>query len=65
MEVSLCTVVQNLVNIGEIKGKIEGRTEERSETIKNMINYGFTTEQISKFCGYDLDFVNEVANSLA
>jgi predicted transposase YdaD len=65
----MCTVAQNLVNIGEnkgkIEGKIEGRTEERSDTIKNMINNGFTTEQISKFCGYDLDFVNEVANSLA
>jgi predicted transposase YdaD len=73
----MCTVAQNLVNIGEnkgkiegqiegkIEGKIEGRVEERSDTIKNMINNGFTTDQISKFCGYDLDFVNEVANSLA
>jgi hypothetical protein len=70
--VSMCTVAQNLINIGEqrgeikgkIEGKIEGRTLERSDTIKNMINNGFTTEQISKFCGYDLDFVNKVTKSL-
>jgi hypothetical protein len=62
--VSMCTVAQNLVNIGEKDGEIKGRSAERSDTIKNMINNGFTTEQISKFCGYDLDFVNEVAESL-
>jgi hypothetical protein len=66
--VSMCTVAQNLVNIGEkngeIKGEKKGRTAERSDTIKNMINNGFTTDQISKFCGYDLNFVNEVAESL-
>jgi predicted transposase YdaD len=69
----MCTVAQNLINIGEQRGEIKGekngeikgRTEERSDTIKNMINNGFTTEQISKFCGYDLDFVIEVVKSLA
>jgi hypothetical protein len=62
--VSMCTVAQNLVNKGKIEGKIEGRTEERLDTIKNMISNGFSADQISKFCGYDLDFVNKVAESL-
>jgi hypothetical protein len=38
-----------------------GATTERVKTVKNMLNNGFTTEEISKFCGYDLDFVNQVA----
>jgi hypothetical protein len=67
--VSMCTVAQNLVNIGEkkgkIEGKIEGRTEERSDTIKNMIQKGKTPAEIADWCGYDLDFVNKVAESLA
>jgi hypothetical protein len=37
------------------------RTTDRTKTVKNMLNNGFTTDQISKFCGYDLDFVNQVA----
>jgi predicted transposase YdaD len=61
-------VAQNLINIGEqrgeIKGKIEGRTEERSDTIKNMIQKGKTPAEIADWCGYDLDYVNEVAESL-
>jgi hypothetical protein len=40
------------------------RTTDRTKTVTNMINNGFTAEQISKFCGYDLDFVNKVAESL-
>jgi hypothetical protein len=66
--VSMCTVAQNLVNIGEkkgkIEGKIEGRTAERSDTIKNMIQKGKTPAEIADWCGYDLDFVNKVAESL-
>jgi hypothetical protein len=42
----------------------EGRTTERAETVKNMLENGFTIDQISKFCGYDLGFVNQVAESL-
>jgi hypothetical protein len=42
----------------------EGAKISKTETVKNMINNGFTTDQISKFCGYDLDFVNQVAESL-
>jgi hypothetical protein len=40
------------------------RRTDRTKTVKNMLNNGFTTDQISKFCGYDLDFVNQVAESL-
>jgi hypothetical protein len=42
----------------------EGAKISKTETVKNMINNGFTTDQISKFCGYDLGFVNQVAESL-
>jgi hypothetical protein len=40
------------------------RTTDRTRTVTNMLNNGFTAEQISKFCGYDLKFVNEVAERL-
>jgi hypothetical protein len=40
------------------------RTTVCTRTVTNMLNNGFTAEQISKFCGYDLEFVNEVAESL-
>jgi hypothetical protein len=42
----------------------EGVKISEIKTVKNMLNNGFTTEEISKFCGYDLDFVNQVAESL-
>jgi hypothetical protein len=42
----------------------EGRTISETKTIKNMINKGKTPDEIADLCGYDLDFVNEVAKSL-
>jgi predicted transposase/invertase (TIGR01784 family) len=46
---------------GEVIGRKEGKIDERTETIKNMISKGKTPEEISDWCGYDLDFVKEVA----
>jgi hypothetical protein len=42
----------------------EGGTISETKTVKNMLENGFTIDQISKFCGYDLGFVNQVAESL-
>jgi hypothetical protein len=42
----------------------EGITIERTQTVKNMIKKGITPEEIADWCGYDLDFVNQVAESL-
>jgi hypothetical protein len=42
----------------------KGRTTERIETVTNMLNKGKTPEEIADLCGYDLNFVNEVAESL-
>jgi hypothetical protein len=41
----------------------EGRTTERAKTVKNMLKKGKTPEEIADWCGYDLDFVNQVAES--
>jgi predicted transposase YdaD len=46
--------------IGEKRGEMIGRINSRIETIKNMISKGKTSEEISDWCGYDLDFVREV-----
>jgi hypothetical protein len=43
------------------KGRKEGEINSRIETIKNMISKGKTPEEISDWCGYDLDFVKKVA----
>jgi hypothetical protein len=39
--------------------------EERSKTIKHMLGKGKTPEEISDFCGYDLQFVKKVRDSMA
>jgi hypothetical protein len=54
-------VCEKLVRKGVIIGLKEGRINVRIETIKNMISKGKTLEEISDWCGYDLDFVKEVA----
>jgi hypothetical protein len=40
------------------------RTTVCTKTVKNMLSKGKTPEEIADLCGYDLDFVNEVAESL-
>jgi hypothetical protein len=40
------------------------RTTDRTKTVKNMISKGKTPEEIADLCGYDLNFVNQVAESL-
>lgn len=42
----------------------EGRTSAEAKTVKNMISKGKTPEEIADLCGYDLNFVNQVAESL-
>jgi hypothetical protein len=42
----------------------EGRTISETKTVKNMLKKGKTPEEIADLCGYDLDFVNQVAGSL-
>jgi hypothetical protein len=39
------------------------RTTVCTRTVTNMLNKGKTPEEIADLCGYDLDFVNEVAES--
>jgi hypothetical protein len=40
------------------------RTTVCTKTVKNMLSKGKTPEEIADLCGYDLNFVNEVAESL-
>jgi hypothetical protein len=42
----------------------EGGNAERAKTVKNMLKKGKAPEEIADWCGYDLDFVNQVAESL-
>jgi hypothetical protein len=42
----------------------EGRTISETKTVKNMLKKGKTPEEIADLCGYDLDFVNQVAGNL-
>jgi hypothetical protein len=42
----------------------KGVTTDRTRTVTNMLNKGKTPEEIADLCGYDLNFVNEVAESL-
>jgi hypothetical protein len=42
----------------------EGAKISQTETVKNMLKKGKTPEEIADWCGYDLDFVNQVAESL-
>jgi hypothetical protein len=39
------------------------RRTDRTKTVKNMLKKGKTPEEIADWCGYDLDFVNQVAES--
>jgi DNA-binding CsgD family transcriptional regulator len=38
--------------------------EERCKDIKRMLGRGKTPEEISEFCGYDLQFVKKVQESM-
>jgi hypothetical protein len=39
----------------------EGVKISEIKTVKNMLKKGKTPEEIADWCGYDLDFVNQVA----
>jgi DNA-binding CsgD family transcriptional regulator len=39
--------------------------EDRCKTIKRMLGKGKTPEEISDFCGYDLQYVKKVQDSMA
>jgi predicted thioesterase len=41
------------------------RIDERSETIKHMLEKGKSSEEIADLCGYDLKFVRQVEESMA
>jgi hypothetical protein len=46
------------------RGKMEGKADERCETVKRMLRKGKTPEEISDFCDYDLSYVREVEESI-
>ncbi len=50
------------IEIGREEGREEGIEIGREEDICKMLKNGKTPEQISDFCGYDLNYVRTVAN---
>ena len=53
-------------NEAEVKElfKEEGREEEATERISNMLRNGKTAEEIADFCGYHLEQVKKVENEM-
>ena len=49
---------------GRTEGRIEGRIERDKEKIAEMLTRGKTVEAIADFCGYPIDLVREVEQSL-
>lgn len=48
---------------GYDKGEATGRATGRAEFVLSMFNCGKTPEQISDFCGLDLDYVENIIKS--
>jgi hypothetical protein len=45
-------------------GRKEGREEQKKINIEFMLRNGKSPEEISSFCGYDLDYVKQILASL-
>ena len=50
---------------GIVKGRVEGREQEKSLRIKSMLLRQKTPEEIADFCGYDLQEVKDVQENIA
>ena len=46
------------------EGREEGRTEESFARIRNMLSKGKTVEEIVDFCGYPVELVKKVEESM-
>ena len=46
------------------EGREEGRVEGRMEVIENILRKGKTPQEIVDFCGFELDIVEQVQESL-
>lgn len=46
------------------EGKLEGKLEEKMELITRLLQKGKTVEEISDFCGYDLEEVRRIEESI-
>ena len=46
------------------EGKLEGKLEEKMELITRLLQKGKTVDEISDFCGYDLEEVRRIEESI-
>lgn len=61
---TMCELLDRIEQRGREEGREEGREKERFSSIERMLKKGKSPEQISDFCGYDLDEVLSVQKEL-
>lgn len=61
---NMCEVAERLEARGREEGRAEGREEGRIELVESMLASGKTPEQISDFCGLDLDYIREIEETI-
>ncbi len=60
----MCKAMKDWAEEERAEGRTEGRTERDKEKIAEMLTRGKTVEAIADFCGYPIDLVREVEQSL-
>lgn len=56
----MCTLLDRC----RTEGKLEGKLEEKMELITRLLQKGKTVDEISDFCGYDLEEVRRIEESI-
>ena len=60
----VCTLLDRCRTEGKLEGRLEGKLEEKMELITRLLQKGKTVDEISDFCGYDLEEVRRIEESI-